>query len=87
VKFLREILSEAEGGKAAKPSFGRFFGGIVILVIVVLAVMGRQVPDSLLNLFWTLIGYQALTKGLSTASPAVLEYSKSFVVKAQSDEK
>lgn len=72
--WLMQIFSDPETDKA---SFGRVFGGIVIIFILGLTWFGRDVPEAINNMFWGLVSYNFLSKTMD--SSALLEWVKSKV--------
>jgi hypothetical protein len=78
IKWFAAILTEPDhnGGKA---SFSRVAGAYVIISIVSTAQTGGNPHEMLWDMFMVLIGYQLLSKTLSSFTPAVLDFAKGYL--------
>lgn len=86
VKFIAQLFTEADGN-GGKASFSRVLGTYVVFKIIYLteiapiADRANAVSEQLMTLFWVLIGYQIISKILSSLSPAVLDIVRAMLLK------
>ena len=87
IKWFGQIFTEADGN-GGKASFSRVAGAVVIYKIIVLIESAspeqriNAVPEQMMTMFWVLVGYQILSKTLSSLSPAVLDFFRALMLKA-----